>query len=97
MALNSKNEPTAGGAVAPRAIPGHAAPAWLFPLYGAGMAFVFVGERVLSGLEKGANAVTAIGVLSVIAATALRFSPRFKGSGERKSRAWRHLERGPSG
>jgi len=62
-----------------------AAPSWIFPLYAAGMALVFIGERVLSGLEKGAGAATALGVLAVVAATALRFSPRFKSGGERKS------------
>ena len=64
---------------------GHAAPGWVFPLYAGGMGLVFLGERVLSGLEKGAGAATALGVLCVVAATALRFSPRFKTGGERKS------------
>lgn len=61
------------------------APGWVFPLYAFGMALVFLGERVLSGLERGSGAATALGVLCVIAATALRFSPRFKTGGERKS------------
>jgi hypothetical protein len=64
---------------------GRAAPGWVFPLYAGGMALVFVGERVLSGLEKGGGAATALGVLCVVVATALRFSPRFKTGGERKS------------
>jgi len=64
---------------------GRAAPGWIFPLYAAGMGLVFLGERVLSGLEKGGGAATAIGVLCVVAATALRFAPRFKTGGERKS------------
>jgi len=64
---------------------GRAAPGWVFPLYAGGMGLVFLGERVLSGLEKGAGAATALGVLCVVAATALRFSPRFKTGGERKS------------
>jgi len=64
---------------------GGGAPGWIFPLYVAGMGLVFLGERVLSGLEKGAGAATALGVLCVVAATALRFSPRFKTGGERKS------------
>jgi len=64
---------------------GRAAPGWVFPLYAGGMALVFLGERVLSGLEKGAGAATALGVLCVVAATAVRFSPRFKQGGERKS------------
>jgi gliding motility-associatede transport system auxiliary component len=62
-----------------------AAPSWIFPLYVAGMVLVFIGERVLSGLDKGAGAATALGVLAVVAATGLRFSPRFKSGGERKS------------
>ena len=64
---------------------GRAAPGWVFPLYAGGMGLVFLGERVLSGLEKGASAATALGVLCVIAATLMRFSPRFKTGGERKS------------
>jgi len=64
---------------------GRAAPGWVFPLYAAGMGLVFLGERVLSGLEKGSGAATALGVLCVIAATGVRFSPRFKTGGERKS------------
>ncbi|HYQ01762.1 MAG TPA: Gldg family protein [Polyangiaceae bacterium] len=64
---------------------GRAAPGWVFPLYAGGMTLVFLGERVLSGLEKGRGAATALGVLCVVAATGLRFSPRFKTGGERKS------------
>ena len=62
-----------------------AAPGWIFPLYAVGMVLVFIGERVLSGLDKGAGAATALGLVAVIAATGLRFSPRFKSGGERKS------------
>jgi hypothetical protein len=61
------------------------APGWVFPLYAGGLVLVFLGERVLSGLEKGGGAATALGVLCVVVATALRFSPRFKTGGERKS------------
>ncbi len=64
---------------------GRAAPGWVFPLYAGGMGLVFLGERVLSGLEKGAGAATALGVLCVLAATGIRFSPRFKTGGERQS------------
>ncbi|MES1176531.1 MAG: Gldg family protein [Myxococcales bacterium] len=64
---------------------GRPAPAWVFPLYAAGLGLVFVGERVLSGLEKGGGAATALGALCVVAATGIRFSPRFKSGGERKS------------
>lgn len=62
-----------------------AAPSWIFPLYVGGMVLVFIGERVLAGLEKGGGAATALGVLAVVAATAARFAPRFKAGGERKS------------
>jgi len=77
MALNEASEKSADA--------GRAAPGWVFPLYAAGMGLVFLGERVLSGLEKGAGAVTALGVLGVLVATVLRFSPRFKTGGERRS------------
>jgi len=62
---------------------GTGAPGWLLPLYLGGLALVLTGERVLSGLEKGAGVVTALGVLAVVLATALRFSPKFKSQGER--------------
>jgi hypothetical protein len=61
------------------------APGWLLPLYLGGMVFVFIGERVLAGLEKGAGFVTGLGVLAVLAATLLRFAPRFRSGGERRS------------
>jgi gliding motility-associatede transport system auxiliary component len=67
---------------------GRPAPGWVFPLYAGGMGLVFLGERVLSGLEKGAGAATALGLLCVVAATALRFAPRFRTGGERKSIEW---------
>ena len=83
MALNEPvaRKPSAG----PVGVSVGAAPGWIFPLYGSGMALVFLGERVLSGLEKGAGAATALGLLCVLIATALRFSPRFQSGGERKS------------
>jgi hypothetical protein len=62
---------------------GSGAPGWLLPLYLGGLALVLVGERVLSGLEKGAGMVTALGVVAVVLATALRFSPKFRTQGER--------------
>ena len=85
MALNETPErPPARTATVASSFTG-AAPSWIFPLYAAGMVLVFIGERVLSGLEKGAGAATALGVLAVVGATAARFSPRFKSGGERKS------------
>lgn len=72
---------------APAALPaisaGTGAPGWLFPVYLGGLALVLLGERALSGLPKGAGAVTAFGVLAVVVVTVLRFSPRFKAQGER--------------
>jgi hypothetical protein len=61
------------------------APGWLLPLYLGGLALVFVGERVLAGLEKGPGFFTGAGVLAVLAATMLRFAPRFRSGGERRS------------
>jgi hypothetical protein len=61
------------------------APAWVFGLYLGGLAVVFLGERVLSGMPKGAGVVTSVGLFAVLAATVLRFSPRFRSGGERKS------------
>ena len=78
MALNESGEKSVG-------VVGRAAPGWVFPLYAGGMTLVFLGERVLSGLEKGGGAASALGVLCVLAASALRFSPRFKTGGERRS------------
>jgi ABC-type uncharacterized transport system len=85
MALNDTNPAQPTSPVLTKAEPGRGAPGWVFPLYATGMGLVFLGERVLSGLEKGAGAATALGLLCVTAATALRFSPRFKSGGERKS------------
>jgi hypothetical protein len=84
MALNDPKPPGVAVAGGASAFTG-AAPSWIFPLYAGGMILVFIGERVLAGLEKGAGAATALGVLAVVAATGLRFSPRFKSGGERKS------------
>ncbi|RYZ07929.1 MAG: hypothetical protein EOO73_09515 [Myxococcales bacterium] len=64
---------------------GRGAPGWILPLYLSGFALVLVGERVLSGLEKGAGLFTALGVLAVLVATGLRFSPKYKAQGERAS------------
>jgi hypothetical protein len=61
------------------------APGWLLALYIGGLTLVYTGERVLSGLEKGAGFITGIGVLAVLAATALRFAPRFRSGGERQA------------
>jgi hypothetical protein len=62
---------------------GTGAPGWLFPVYLGGLALVFLGERVLSGLEKGAGFFTALGLAGMVVATILRFSPKFRSQGER--------------
>jgi hypothetical protein len=62
---------------------GTGAPGWLLPLYLGGLALVCLGERVLSGLEKGSGFFTALGVVAVVIATVLRFSPKFRSQGER--------------
>lgn len=67
-------------------LPARSAPGWILALYLIGLVLVFIGERVLSGLERGgAEAVTLLGVVAAIAATVLRFSPRFRSGGERQS------------
>jgi hypothetical protein len=62
---------------------GTGAPGWLLSMYLGGLALVLLGERVLSGLDKGAGLFTGVGVLLLVIATALRFSPKFKSQGER--------------
>ncbi|MDF3072104.1 MAG: hypothetical protein K0R38_7705, partial [Polyangiaceae bacterium] len=51
---------------------GSGAPGFILPVYLGGLVLVLIGERVLSGLEKGGGFVTALGVLAVVVATALR-------------------------
>lgn len=81
--MSQSNSPAAKGSGLSAVAAGSGAPGWLLPLYLGGLVLVFMGERVLSGLEKGSGAVTWFGVLAVVAATALRFSPKFKAQGER--------------
>jgi len=69
---------------APAAAP-VSAPGWVLALYLGGFTLVYIGERVLSGLEKGPAVITGLGVLGVLTATLLRFSPRFRSGGERRS------------
>jgi len=61
------------------------APGWLFALYMGGLVLVYMGERVLSGLDKGSGVVTAVGLLAVVMATLLRFTPKFRSQGERRT------------
>lgn len=76
---------------APRPSPAHAvsagqgAPAWVVPVYFAGLVLVFAGQRALSALENGATMLTLAGAVLVLMATLLRFSPKFAASGERGS------------
>lgn len=64
---------------------GKSAPLWIFGIYLAGLVLVYTGERVLSGVERGAGAVTTLGIVLALASTILRFSPRFRSGGERRS------------
>ena len=80
MSITAKN--TAG--VRP-AVATPSAPGWVLGLYLGGLALVYTGEHVLSGLEKGPAAVTAVGVILVVIATGLRLSPRFRAGGDRRS------------
>lgn len=70
---------------APVAPKGKSAPLWIFGMYLAGLVLVYTGERVLSGVERGAGAVTSLGSVLALASTVLRFSPRFRRGGERRS------------
>lgn len=82
MALDTTS--TGSGADAGRER-GQSAPGWIFVLFLAGLLLVYFGERVLSGLERGAGFFTLLGLASTVTATALRFAPRFRAGGERKS------------
>ncbi|MFZ5891352.1 MAG: Gldg family protein [Myxococcota bacterium] len=64
---------------------GRSAPVWIFALYLGGLVTIYFGERVLSGLPKGAGFFSLLGVLATLAATVLRFSPRFRSGGERRN------------
>jgi len=84
MALTESKKPVATATSGLRAAAG-SAPGWIFNGYLLGLVLVYVGERVLSGLEKGAGFFTAVGVLLVVVTTLMRFSPRFRAGGDRKS------------
>jgi hypothetical protein len=58
-------------------------PAWAVPLYLGGLVAIYVGERVLSGLESGGWVPTVLGIGAVLAATLVRLSPRFRSGGDR--------------
>jgi hypothetical protein len=66
-------------------VAGVSTPGWVLGLYIAGLVLIYIGERVLSGLEKGAGFVSILGVLAVLGSTILRLSPRFRSGGERRA------------
>jgi hypothetical protein len=72
-----------GGPSQPR--PAGGAPTWTAALYLGGLLLIYLGEHVLVAFEKGSRLVSLAGVATVVAATALRFAPRFRAGGERKS------------
>jgi hypothetical protein len=75
--------PPAASPASPAA--GVSTPGWVLGLYIAGLVLIYIGERVLSGLEKGAGFVSILGVLAVLGSTILRLSPRFRSGGERRA------------
>ena len=84
MAVSEGKAPVPTATSGLRAAAG-SAPGWILGLYLGGLVLVYVGEHVLSGLEKGAGFFTALGVVLVLVSTLLRFSPRFRAGGDRKS------------
>jgi hypothetical protein len=84
MAVTEQKKPVALATSGLRAAAG-SAPGWIFSGYLAGLVLVYVGERVLSGLEKGSGFFTAVGVVLVVITTLMRFSPRFRSGGDRRS------------
>lgn len=58
-------------------------PVWAVPLYLGGLVTIYIGEHVLSGLESGGWVVTVLGIVAVLMATLVRFSPRFRRGGDR--------------
>lgn len=59
------------------------APAWVVPVYAAGMVAIYLGERVLSTFDSGHWAATGLGLAAIAAATAARFVPTWQAGGER--------------
>ena len=73
--------PSAGGAAG-------GAPAWVAPVYLAGLALLYLGERVIVTEDKLRMAVSVLGVALLLVATVVRFLPNFRGTGERASIAY---------
>jgi hypothetical protein len=61
------------------------APAWLVPVYVGGLVLLYLSERVVVTEDKLRLALSALAVLMVLVATALRFIPKFRSGGERAS------------
>lgn len=68
----------AGGAPEARARRAPASPFWIAPVYLGGLVLVYVGERVLGDSASWHWPFTGLGLALVVAATAARFSPRFR-------------------
>lgn len=60
------------------------APVWLVPLYLASLIVIYVGQRVLSGLEQASLVVTVVGLLLLLFSALAHFSPRFRSRGDRR-------------
>ncbi len=54
-------------------------------MYVGGLVLLYLGERVIVTVEKLSAAFDVIGLLLVVAATALRFAPQFRSEGQRAS------------
>lgn len=61
---------------------GQGAPGWLAAVYFAGLVVLFLGQRVVVAWETVALAASALGALAAAVATALRWVPAFRGTGE---------------
>jgi hypothetical protein len=88
MALNESPSGAPPNVNAPRSAPAAvptSAPSWLLWLYLGGLVLVYIGERVLSGVDRGPGFLTALGAAAVVGSALLRFSPRFRAGGERRS------------
>ncbi len=72
-------------ALAPAVLRGGGAPGWTIIVYLLGLTAVYLGERVLVAFDKLSSFAVVAGLVAAVAATALRFAPRFRVGGERKS------------
>jgi hypothetical protein len=81
----AKAEPSKGTPAKAPASAARGAPAWLVPMYVAGLVLLYLGERVIVTVDKLSTALDVIGVLLLLAATALRFAPQFRSEGQRAS------------